>query len=358
MTTKISIQFPKSFKGLFEAKQAKYGPLIYKAVQQIQDMPLPEDLHPFLAYQVWENPQPSFILLPFSYLAAAEASGHITDKHVQYLPIVMLLSELVAVADDTIDRTPLRSDRTTFAKHFGEASALAFVGELTTLVLTESKNCDLRLFDAAEKFLSNCFILELWERQHMFPEPVIFKKWLQHRYAMAVIGPEYGLNSALILNDNPLWPNTALDALGRIEQDVDDIVNLVEYRERHGENDDLRMGIVTRPMLYAIENNPKLAEEISELWSYYRPLAESHPSITELQQGYTALNRKTTALYKHIRTAIIAGGLPQTIEACLVDLRTSVRASPTRLKPFMRALSSAFIDRLRRCHHVKIEDLH
>src|SRR5690606_8221030 len=183
---------------------------------------------------VWENPQPSFILFPFMYLATAEAAGGVTERHRDYLPAILLASELCAVADDAIDRAPRRSGRQTFAARFGDASAVPMACALSTMVLRESQG-NARLQEAATSFFMTFFGLELWERDHTYPDPSLFSEWLEHRYDQAIVATEYVLNSALILHDAPVWPREAVAAFSRIGQDVDDIVNVLEYRERDGE---------------------------------------------------------------------------------------------------------------------------
>jgi hypothetical protein len=347
------IEFPKLYQRVYQRAQALHGHIIYEAMDRLRAMPVPDDLRPFFAYQTWENPQPSFILFPFMFLLTAEASGGITDRHRQYLPTIMLAAELCAVADDTIDRAPARSGRETFAARFGDPSALPLASALSSMVLAESRRDD-RLFDAAQGFLVPFFGLELWERANTYPPPSVFSSWLEHRYAQAIVATEYVLNSALILNGEPLWPRAAVAAFSQIGQDVDDIVNVVEYRERDGENDDLQSGVVTRPLIFAIEEVPELGDEVAALWAKYRPLADMQLSIAELSRRRARLNRTTRPLYARIRREIVDRGVPRAVKQCLTEFHAAVRATPQRLRPLMRELASAFLDRLRRCEYVEL----
>jgi hypothetical protein len=72
------------------------------------------------------RPQPSYLLLPLMFLATAEQHGGITERHRAYLPWYMLMMEVCAIIDDTVDRTPLRSGRDSFPERYSDAAAAAF----------------------------------------------------------------------------------------------------------------------------------------------------------------------------------------------------------------------------------------
>lgn len=349
------IEFPEYYHGIYRSTQPKYGPLIAEAVERLRAAEVPPYFRPFLAYMVWENPQPSFILLPFMYLATAEASGGITRKHEDYLPTIMLTAELCAVADDTVDRSLQRSGRKTFPARFGDASSVPMAGVLLSMILDRSRH-DEELFEAVKTFYVDLFSLELWERQNAYPPTTLFDKGLEHSYDQAMVATGWALNSARIVSKQPPWPQAAVAALARIAQDVDDIVNLVEYRESDGENDDLQSGIVTRPLVYAVREVPELARDVEELWSRYRPLAELQLSIADLQERRAEVTRSTRPLYSKIRRVILERGVPVALDQCLVELDESVRESPPSLRPLMHELSFAFIDRLRRCRYVDLDE--
>jgi hypothetical protein len=247
-----------------------------------------------------------------------------------------------------------RSGRQTFAHRFGDASALPMAVTLATLVLQRAQACDGRVFEAATAYFARFFPLELWEREHAFPEPALYDAWLAHRYAQASWSTQFVLDSALTLNDSPTWPTAAVDALNRIGQDVDDIVNVVEFREADGENDDLLCGLVTRPMLQAIEARPELADQIAALWDRHRPLAAEQLSIAAYADRRASLIRDTLPAYLPVRQAILEHGIPAAVRACLADLRTCVRESPEALRPLMRGLAVTFLDRLRALNLVEV----
>jgi geranylgeranyl pyrophosphate synthase len=351
--TDDEIVFPAFYKGIFERTRAAYGPLISEAIGRIKTLDVTAELRPSLAFQTWDNPQPSFILLPFSYLATAEASGGIRQRHRDYLPSILLMAEYCAVADDTIDRAPTRSGRVTFAAKFGDPSAVPFACALATLVLAESHH-DERLFEEALRFFMVFHGLELWERENTYPPPAVFNSWLEHRYLQATIANEYALNCAVAINGQPQWPRPAVKKLATVGQDVDDIVNIAEYRAASDENDDLQSGIVTRPLIFAIEEVPSLVPDVIEFWDHYRSVDALQLPISELQRRRAAVLQKTLPLYNHIRSVILDRGVPRSIRQCLVDFRSAVRESPSPLRPLMHELAAAYIDRLRRCRYVGV----
>src|SRR5690606_16287233 len=115
--------------------------------------------------------------------------------------------------------------------------------------------------------------LELWEIDHRYPSMEQFSLWLAARYEQSIAGLEFAINGALRVSGLPPTARTVTAALGRLTQDVDDLVNLLEVREMQFENDDLKMGMVTYPLVAALAARPGLAEDLTTLWNAYRPLA-------------------------------------------------------------------------------------
>lgn len=351
MTTEI--RFPELYRGVYESTRERFAPLIIEGIGAIRGMEVSDDLRPFLAYQVWENPQPSFILLSFMYLASAEASGGITERHRGYLPTVLLASELCAVADDTIDRSPFRSGRPTFPARFGDPSAAPMTSVLSTLVLRGSHH-DPRLFELTTEFLLGLSSLELWEAANTYPPSALFEAWLRHRYDQAATAIAYVLDAGLVLNDHARWDAEAVLALSRVSQDVDDVVNILEYRESEGENDDLLSGVVTKSLVRAIEAEPPLRAAVDALWKPFRELAASRPPIHELPARRAALNERLLPEYAALRERIVETGVPATTRESLLDFQHAVRRSPPELRGLMRQLGGSFLDRLRRVRAVDL----
>ena len=350
----IELHFPESYRGLFARTQDRYAPLIREALQRLEDMDVPTDLRPFLAYQMWENPQPSFVLFPFMFLATAEVSGGIRRSHEEYLSMILLFCALCAVADDTIDRSPKRSGRATFAGRYGDTSAMAMASALVTMVMHASRH-DTRLADAAYDFFLPFFGLELWEVSNVYPEPDLFTDWLDHRYDQAIVATAFTLNAALILNEQPLWPQTAIAALSRVAQDVDDVVNILEFRARDGENDDLQSGVVTKPLVLTIARSSAVGAEVDGFWRAYKELAQRRLSIEHLAEERARLTARLWPQYVSIRARLVDTGVPETIRSSLVDMKLAVNMSPLYLRALMRDFASSFLDRLRRCEQVRVD---
>src|SRR6185436_15493470 len=83
---------------------------------------------------ILERPQPSFMLLPLKFLAVAESAGGIHQCHIDFLPIMMVAMEAVAVTDDTVDRTPNRSGEPTFPQRWGSICATPCMAVLMALI--------------------------------------------------------------------------------------------------------------------------------------------------------------------------------------------------------------------------------
>lgn len=349
-----AIEFPRLFR--YARAQATWGPLLVGAIEELRTGPVSEGLRPHLAYQTWENRQPSFMILPFMFLGTADAAGGIGPLHLEYLPGIMLTAEMLAVADDTVDRTPYRSDRPSFPMRFGDASALPFVGYLVTDSLARSRRHP-AVFDAIVRCYTEFFGLELWERQHTYPPPALLEVWLGNRYMQTIVVTEFILDSALLLSGRGRWPRPVIEAFSRIQQNVDDIVNIVELRDSDGENDDLQAGVVTRPLLLALAACPGLADDVEALWAQHRPLARAELSIAELHAQRGRLGRATLPLYRRIRAQIVHHGIAGTAREVLRDYHAAVQGSPPELRTFMRECAGTFVRRLRRCREVALREL-
>jgi len=347
MTASPAIQFPNQFRGTFQRVQSTCRPLLEEALRKVHASPIPSELRPFFDHVTVESTQPSFMLIPLMFLAAAEASGGITQRHINALPSLLLSMEVTAITDDTVDRTPMRSGRMSFPQRFGEASATPFTGALLMLIAEQAKNCPAEVTDATVRYLLELFSQFLWERQNTYPESALFERWIDHRYAETRVALEYALNSSLALNGRAALPNAALESFSYIFQDVDDIVSILERRDEQGENDDLQMGVVTRPLLLTLARHPELTDSVERLWREYRPL---HPaSLIEFQKQHAELSARTRPLHNTLRTALLEIGIPEAVHLMVGDLRRCVEETPAALRPFIRDLVLSVIDRLRRC---------
>jgi uncharacterized protein (TIGR00730 family) len=350
-----SIRWPDQFRGLFERVAAAHGHLVEDALRELQVADVPAKLKPFFDHVGVESVQASFMLVPLIFLAAADASGGVTEAHVEALPILLLGMEAVAINDDAVDRTPTRSGRTSFPMRFGHASATPFTGALLMLMAERSKKCPVAFVDRMVNYHLHLCSMVLWEWQNVYPTPERFQAWLQNRYDETRITVEYTMDSALALNGLPRLPRAAIEPFSRIFQDVDDIVNLVERRDELGENDDLRMGVVTRPLLLTLERVPSLDADVELFWEHYRPLRDA--SIIDFQERQVEVGDKTQALHHAIRAMLLEIGVPETVRCMLADADRCVLETPEALRPFMRELVLTIMDRLRHCGHAALDRL-
>jgi geranylgeranyl pyrophosphate synthase len=341
------LEYPRMFHGIFGRVRGSYVPLVEDARRALHQSTVPGEMRPFFDYVVRDNPQPSFLLLPLLFLASADTTGGITMEHRRYLPVLMLAMEIVAIADDTVDRTPVRSGRPTFPARFGEGSSTPFAGALLAMVAERARRIDARIFDITMRFFVDLFANELWERQNLYPPPETFERWLDHRYRQSAAGAAFALNTALILNDRAPLPEEATERFGYVFQDVDDLVNLLEHRDAAGENDDIVMGMVTMPLLHALRCRPALVADLQALWEASRALGRA--SLADQPRERALLDARGAEQYAPIRDAIITLGVPAVVERVLANASACVAASPPPLRGIMHEMTSTFADRLRRC---------
>ncbi len=352
MTELVPLEYPKAFRGVFARRREVYAPLVEAARRDLHALALPDALRPFYDAVVRENPQPSFLLLPLMFLAAAEATGGVRDEHRRYLPVLLLCMETCAVVDDTVDRTPMRSGRRSFPMRFGETSAAPFVGSLVAVVAREAGRADPALQESTLALFLELYALQLWEHQHLYPRATLFDRWLENRYAENAAGIAFGLHPALRLAGLPPLPREVLERFGRVFQDVDDLVNLVEDRATVGENDDVLMGAVTRPLRLALEAHPALHGQLERVWGLARSLTgASARSVTVVPaRAWDGVR----AMYAPLRQAMLEVGVPGTVAAVLEDARRCVEATPSDLRPLMAEMVGTWVDRLRSCGGVDL----
>lgn len=354
----MTIQFPKKFKGLYTDTEKKYRPLIEEAIERSKQFPIDDELRPLYSYLVWENPLPTFILSTVMFLEVAEETGGIKKGHLDYLPLLIIILELMGIADDSIDRTIMRSNRMSCVKKYGDGTTLAFTGSLMTMLFSESRKYDSKLFDQLVICLSQIFFSWVWESQNVYPKPSLFKHYVNYRYKQGWAFADFVFNASLIINKKPILPlGTASPnyRINKVAQDVDDVVNIAEFRANRGENDDLLMGIMTRPTMVAIKEEPHLLAEILELWSHFRDLIKSKPSVDELHKRHAEITRQVLPDYQKIRNVILEKGIPKVITTLLKEYHEAVKSSPPHVRRSINEIGYAYIDRLSRIDYTALQ---
>lgn len=349
MTTVLPLVYPRQFRGMFTRVRESYTPLIEQARRALNEASMPTEIRPFYDYVVRDNPQPSFMLLPLMFLAIADSSGGMTARHRKFLPALILALEACAVADDTVDRTPMRSGRKTFPLRFGESSSTPFAGALIAMVAAEGRRIDPRAFEWTMRFFVELFSYELWERHNVYPvdtSAAVLEQWLDRRYRQTGSGVAYVLNTALLLSERAPIDNEVSLAFARLFQDVDDIVNVCEQRALEGENDDIKMGAVTRPLVHALERVPTLRRQLDQLWATCRGSAGA--TVGSLHECGTLSCAEVDAAYHPVHQAVLEIGVPATVSDVLGDFRACVAGSPPALLTVMAEMAGSWVDRLRR----------
>ena len=351
MSDIASLQYPEFFQGLFARKRESFEPLIEEARQRLHSLAVPAALRPFYDTVVRDNPQPSFVLVPLMFLATAEASGGVQVAHREFLPYLMLCMEAVAVLDDTVDGTPMRSGRPTFATRFGDTSATPFVSSLVALIATELARVEPRMLDITMRLIVGLNSCQLWERHHAYPVDDQFADWVENRYQQSMVGTSFGLDTALLLSGRELAPDSVHRPFGRILQDVDDLVHILEERGTDGENDDLLMGLMTRPLLLTLERYPAMRADLAALWAAGRARCDGAAASQAQAPGSTGPS--VEALSGQILAAVREVGVPGTVAQILADCRACVAAAPLAIRPVVCELARTWVDRLRRCKSVE-----
>jgi hypothetical protein len=170
-------------------------------------------------------------------------------------------------------------------------------------------------------------------------------RWLQHHYDAVTPAVAQSLNGALLLHGMEPVPHAVCTHFGEIMQDVDDIVNFAERREDAGENDDIKLGVVTHLMLSTLRADPSSAERVEALWRPYRAINVA--SREELSTRWKSCEQLTVAEYRDVAARIGRHGVTATVRKVLADAEACTAAAPEALRPCVRDMVLTFADRLR-----------
>jgi geranylgeranyl pyrophosphate synthase len=326
------IAFPDRFDGLFGQRALKYAPLLRQARKELAEWPVPRGFEEQYA-SILSLKQPSFMLLPLMYLYVAEATGEIRESHRSFLPVTMLAMEAAAVADDTVDGSATRSGEPTFPARWGVPSSAPCMALLTSMIAQKTARSFATLVEPTMALISNLAAAELQELRERYPCRADFDAAMQTRYRQAHEGVLFGFRAALLLAGHTEVPTQGAELLGRITQDVDDLINLLERREEQGEGNDLKNGTVTAALIEAVDRNPDLANDIEQVW---RP-RESHnadpgdPTFPRILHCVVELG--APAVRRRLDTLSVA----------------CAGATPTPMRPLMRQLAADFVARADQC---------
>jgi geranylgeranyl pyrophosphate synthase len=348
-STDTKIHFPEKFQGLFASSRSRFEPMIVDARKSLTSLAVPNVLRPYFDYGVLAHPQPSFILAPLMYLAMAESQGGITKRHRAYLPGFLLMVELIGILDDTVDHTPLRSGRTTYWRRYGSASAAPFSCYLLSAAIEQTMAVAPELLPLVTRMFEDICAAETWEHGARYPRADIeeLSRWLQSHYDAVPLAISHSLDSALILHGLPAVDPEVCVRFAELQQDVDDVVNFVERREDDGENDDLKMGIVTYPLLATLRKEPKVAALLEELWQPYRTAEnQAMPNVVE---------ERTTRAHAELSELITDIGIPATIEKISRDAHLAIDAAADSVRPCVSDMVWTFVERLCRIEQLRSE---
>jgi geranylgeranyl pyrophosphate synthase len=312
---------------------------------ELAGLDVPAFIRSNFEYAVLEHPQPSYMLLPMVFLATADHLGGVTDRHRRYLPTYMLTMELAAMLDDTVDRTAYRSGRVTYHHRYGTRSATAFSCYLLNTVLLETAKVAPEVVSLVTDLFGQLCALETWECHARYPDPTpdVCSPWLRLHYDEVTPAVAHGLDAALFLHGKGRLPAEVSTRFSHIMQDVDDVVNLVERREQAGENDDIKMGIVTYPLLTVLRDDPRMVDRARFVWRRYREAAEAE----DLTEAFRKADQDAAPDYAPLVEAMRRVGVPATVEKIVADAEACVLAAPEELQPCIREIVLSFVDRLR-----------
>jgi hypothetical protein len=127
-------------------------------------------------------------------------------------------------------------------------------------------------------------------------------------------------------------------------QDVDDLINIVEEREAHGENDDLKLGIPSYGLLAALRAEPAARHLLEAVWGRYRT-RHGRADRGALHEA----GDPTDAAYLELVTLVRHHGIPATTEKVIRDAESVAAHTPEHVRAAVREYAFSFVDRLRDC---------
>jgi len=340
-------EFPEHFRGLFARVRENHGDVFIEARESLRFVPMVEEFRPYFLRGVLGHAQPSFMLLALMHLAIADELGGVNDADRAYLPWNILMWEHCAILDDTVDRTPYRSGRKTYVHEFGEPSSTAMLNYLFSLVAGQAAKVSPELVPLITDYYCTFSSLLVWEYHYRYPPATVeaCERWLKLHYDAMVSALALTFNGVLALRGMPFMPREALQHASEIMQDVDDLVNFLEQRELAGENDDIKMGIVSHALVHTVRTEPAMGPALEALWRPFRKIPQR--SLDGFWSAYGDCSAETMSEYETVAGLISKHGVLPSANKLIEDARACVRFTPPALRSCMAEIVGSFIDRLR-----------
>jgi hypothetical protein len=337
-----AVRFPERLRGIFERRRNAFAALLAEARKRLQAQPVPAPVRCHYDYVVLA-PQPAFMPLPLVYLELATQSGPLGARHKDYLPWLMLALELCGVLDDTVDQTARRSGRDTYPWRYGPCSSAPLCCFLLNLLTARTRETAPELLPLVGSLFETQCALKVWEFEKCYPavDAASCHRWLQRRYDEVTPAVSYGFDSALLLAAQRPLPAEAGARFAEIVQDVDDLVNLGEDREGAGDNVDFKLGLVTYPLVAALERDPGLRGVAERVWGRYRA-ARRVGGDPMIARGFVAADAPDL---RCVLEGMAALGIPATLERIERNAAACVAATPHQLRGTMREFVGALVER-------------
>jgi geranylgeranyl pyrophosphate synthase len=343
----IPIEPPTRYQGFFARSCTRYLPLLEEAKATLRAHPVPAVIRDAWLQVVDARAQPGFIFFPLMFLDLAERTGGITPRHRAYLPWVMLTMELIALYDDTIDFTPTRSGEPTYTARHGAAAAAVLAGFVQSTVAERTAAILPELSPSVTRIFGRLCAHELWEHDARYPatDDETLSRWIRTRYEAIPAVIAYTLDGALGVQGLGPIPWASHLVFAGLMQDVDDLVNIVEEREKEGENDDLKLGIPSIALVATLRAEPEARALLETLWAGCRGVAAR--TSDELAAALLAVGGRTEEAHRALVALVRRHGVAPTVESVITDAEEVVALAPPHACAALREYAFSVVDRLR-----------
>lgn len=341
---KVGIEPPRHYQGVFRSATQRFLPLLEEAREGLRELPVPDIARAHYLELVVSRPQPAFVLFPLMYLHLADATGGVTERHRAYLPFQMLAMELIALYDDTVDYTPVRSGSPTYTARHGAVPATVLAGVVHSTLVQHTATMFPELSPMLVRAFENLCARELWEHgaRHPHVSEDSLASWMRCRNAAIPPIISYSLDGALMLHGLEPIPEPVHARFGDLQQDVDDLINIVEEREKVGENDDIKLGIPSYPLLATLRAEPSATQLLEEIWAPLRGLPPA-----SLEADLALRDPALIERHRELVELIVRHGIAATVEKVIADAEAVSAGAPVHVWSCLREYAFSIVDRLR-----------